>query len=329
MKIVKVGYHCCVRLQKQAIALLAKGHKVHLIGNQLPIGVDWTSSTYFATVSQLRESLRLHKDADIIHVHNEPSWMVMVAKEILPNTLVILDIHDSMAYRSNKIEYKSSEERVAFDMADGLVFVNEKCRQITNAKKPSCVLAPYVNEQHYAFQGWQWVGGVAYEGRIDVPAVREYMQYANYVDTCNQFKEAGIPFYIYAPKSMEGARNKCYKSICNLCTPLPYDSLIETMGSHDWGLCGNVNKHQEWDVALPNKLFEYMAAGIPIIAMNCKEVAKFVKKYKVGIVVKNIDEIKEKWDERAECQKNVFLKRFEFSMESQIHILEKLYKELL
>jgi len=328
MKVVEVGHHCCVRLQKQAIALLDKGYKVHIIGNKLPSGPDWVTTCHFANIQQLREALRLHKDADIIHVHNEPSWMLLVVKEVLPNIPVILDVHDAMIFRSTDIKYRSAEERITFDMADGFVFVGEKCREIINPKKPSCVLPSYVNEQHYAFQGWQWIGGVTYEGRVDVPEVREFMQYANYVDCCKAFQEADVQFHIYAPGATTGPKFECYKKICNLCVPLPYDDLIQILGCHDWGLCGNVKEYREWDIAMPNKLFEYMAGGIPIIALNCKEVAKFVEKHKVGIAVNSIEEIKERWDERAECQKNVFAKRFEFSMENNIHVLEDLYKEL-
>lgn len=324
-----MAHHCCVRVQKQALALLDRGYEVHLIGNILPSAPEFATTCHFSTVSQLREALRLHKDADIIHIHNEPSWMLIAAKEVLPNIPIVLDIHDAMVFRSTEEKYKSAEERITFDWADGLVFVGEKCKQIINPQKPSCVLPSYVNEQYYEFQGWQWVGGVVYEGRVDIPKQKDFMQYCNYVDTCKGFQEIGIPFHIYTPGAGKEEKKDCYKSICHLCTPLPYDKLIRIMGCHDFGLCGNVKKYREWNVAFPNKLFEYLAAGIPIIALNCTEVAKFVRKHEVGIVVKSIQEIKDRWDERMECQKNVFLKRFEFTMEKHIHILEELYEELV
>ena len=329
LKIVKVGYHVCMRLQKEAVALIAKGHKVHIIGNRLTDIPDYTTSSYFADVGQLRESLRLHKDADIIHVHNEPSWMMTVAKEVLPGIPVVLDIHDAMIFRSEDIKYKSAEERLTFDWADGLVFVGEKCREIINPKQPSCVLPSYVNEQHYEHQGWQWIGGVVYEGRVDTPDDKEFMAYCNYIELCHQFRAKEIPFHIYAPGGDSGKKKECYKDICELCQPRPYVKLIKILGCHDFGLCGNVNKYREWDIAVPNKLFEYMAGGIPVIAMNAGEVGKFVTKHGVGIAVESVDELIDRWDERAECQKNVFLKRFEFTMEKHIHILEELYEKLI
>jgi glycosyltransferase involved in cell wall biosynthesis len=329
MKVVEVGHHCCVRLQKQAMALLEKGHQVHLVGKRLPNWPEFTSLSYFSTVSQLREALRVHKKADIVHVHNEPSWMMLVAKEILPKVPVVLDIHDAMIFRSTELKYKSAEERIAFDWADGLVFVGEKCRRIINPKQPSCILPSYVNDAHYQYQAWQWIGGVAYEGRIDTPTDKPFMQYANYVDACSEFFKAGIPFHIYAPGGDSEKKKKCYEQICHLCKTLPYDKLIMTLGCHDWGLCGNTKEYREWDLAVPNKLFEYMAGGIPIVAMNCAEVEKFVKKHGVGIAVKSVQELKDRWDERQQCQKNVFAKRFKFSMENNIHILEDFYKGLI
>lgn len=331
MRIVEVGYHCCIRLVKEAIALADKGHKLHLIGNQKPATVEpFETVSLFSVTKQLRESLKLFGEAaDIIHIHNEPSWMVMIAKEVLPNVPVVLDIHDAMIFRSTEDKYKSAEERIAFDMADGLVFVGEKCREIINPKVPNCVLPSYVNEDFYQFNSWQWIGGLAYEGRVDTPQQQDFMHYCNYVDLCNELKNVEIPFYVYTPKGGEEKIKACYGSICNFRKPLPYDKLLPLLGCHDWGLCGNSKPYREWDLAMPNKLFEYMAAGIPIIALNCGEVADFVEKYGVGIVVKSVSEIKDRWEERQECQKNVFLKRFDFTMEKNIGVLEDLYKELV
>jgi len=330
MKIVEVGHHCCIRLTKQAIALLDRGHKVHLIGNQQSATPEqFATLTLFLVTSQLREALKLHKDADIIHIHNEPSWMVLVAKEVLPNVPVVLDVHDAMIFRSTEEKYKSAEERIAFDMADGLVFVGEKCREIINPKVPNCVLPSYVNEMFYQFNAWQWIGGLTYEGRVDTPEQKEFMHYCNYVNLCNELKTAEIPFHVYSPKSGDEKIRECYEPICKFHKSLTYDKLLPLLGCHDWGLCGNLTEYREWDLAMPNKLFEYMAAGIPIIALNCGEVADFVEKHGVGIAVKSVKEIKERWDERQKCQKNVFLKRFQFTMEKNIGVLEDLYRKLI
>lgn len=330
MKIVQVGYHCCIRLQKQAFALLDKGHEVHVIGNTIPsAGSQFTTTSRFTTVDQLQETLRLHKDADIIHVHNEPSWPVTVAKAILPDIPVVLDMHDSMIFRTPEEEYTSSEERISYEMADAMVFVGEKCREIINPKIPSCVLPSYVNETFYQMSSWQWVGGLVYEGRVDTPEQKEFMHYCNYVDLCKETQEKGLPLHIYCPGVNEPKFKDYYASICHLHPALVYDKLLGVLGCHDWGLCGNTKEYREWDLAMPNKLFEYMAGGIPVIALNCGEVAEFVEKHGIGIAVKSVGEIKERWEERAECQKNVLLKRYDFTMEKHIHILEDFYKKLI
>lgn len=46
-----------------------------------------------------------------------------------------------------------------------------------------------------------------------------------------------------------------------------------------------------YDYSLPVKLFDYMAAGKPIISLNLKEVAEIIKKYDCGIVVNNYDDM--------------------------------------
>jgi glycosyltransferase involved in cell wall biosynthesis len=87
-------------------------------------------------------------------------------------------------------------------------------------------------------------------------------------------------------------------------------------------------KTKEWDVAMPNKLFEYMATGVPVVAMNAADCSKFVKDTGVGIAVEGPEELGERWKEHRDCRGRVFKERQAWSMNAHIHKLEQFYKEV-
>jgi len=251
-------------------------------------------------------------------------------------------MHDSMNWRlheqaqydgSDPKAEKSSEERVALDMVDGTVYPSEDCRKITMARypflgsKPNTVLWPFVNEQFLLYHSSDYTGGVVYEGRADERGKERIWDYCKYHDLAHDFKEVGIPFWIYT-----GWRSNAHvKEYAEAFThpSLEYPKIFPAMGCHDWGLCGNKAVFTEWNLAMPNKLFEYIASGIPVVAMNAKNAGKFVEKEGFGINVSNVQELKDRWDERGPCQKNVLLRRSEFTMEKNIHVVENVLEQLL
>jgi hypothetical protein len=332
VKILHLGHHCCIRMSKECIALSEKTkHEIHGAGTRSPLCIDHLKSFFtFVTISQLKNYIK-GVDFDIIHIHNEPNWLVYIVKELRPDIKVILDVHDSMTYRSQQVKHFSNAEEIAFDLADGFVFVGDKCCEISLEKnknqisgKRYCVLPSYVNERYIKYKDWSRTGGLVYEGGTMMKNRHpEWMMYADYKKLSDSLKEKGVPFYLYTT-GMDKEKQEYYKNAI-LAGSLQYDKMISTMGHHDWGLTGNVDKFMNWDVAMPNKLFEYMAGGIPVIAMNAKEVGKFVQKHGVGISVSSVEELMDRWEERYSCRKNVFLKRNQFTMEQNIHILEKLY----
>jgi len=329
MKILVITERTCSRTLKQIIAL-SKKNDVHLLTKRIPSGDYCKTVTYYdGTEDKLREALRMYNFVDIVYVHNEPGWTVYSVREILKNKRIVLDVHDAMIWRSNDEAHRSAEERLVFSWVDGMVVPSASCKEIINTNIPCVVLPPYCNEIVYQTRSWIRQGGIVYQGRVDLPDAPEFMDYCKYENLCKKFKESGIPFHMYMPGKDLSRHKELYNPICFFHKGLPYEQMISAMGFYDWGLCGNIPEHKEWNVAMPNKLFEYMAGGIPIIALNAKEVGDFVEANGVGISVRSIDEVKEFWDKRNECQKNVFLKRRNFTMENNIYVVENLFNQLV
>lgn len=343
MKIVMVARHCCIRVQKMALPLMKKGHEVHVIANKMPaFGDKYETSTLYQNHEQLVAAIKLHRDADLFHVHNEPSWYVTIIKQTLGDVPVILDVHDSMLVRIKADDPNpdrvriSVDERNNFQLADGLVFVNEPMAEMVlseyTLKQPHCVLPSYVPGGLYRVDAWKYLGGIVYEGRVDIADEltqdMEFFSYCDYTKLADAFHEARIGFNLYTPRSDEKIQ-KHYQDRAMWRGSYPYDTLIRKLGRHDWGLVGNIDKHPAWEMALPNKLFEYIAAGVPVIAMNAPLCGEFVEEHGVGIAVESVEEIKERWTEHRPCRRTVAIKGKQFAMEEHIGKLEGLYDEVL
>jgi glycosyltransferase involved in cell wall biosynthesis len=350
LKIVMLSRHGCFRVMKEALPLIARGHEVHLIVNQLTQGSEhFTTVCVYQELDQLYSAIRFYaKDADIFHAHNEPAWFVSVCKDIGVKQPVVLDIHDSHLLRktpeqtdeeqkTNPAAFRIAvDERNNFQLADAIVYCCEPMREIVGKEfglsQPNIVLPSYLPRGFFRIDFQEWIGGIVYEGRIDVNDELpdkwvSVFAYSNYLPFARRAAQLGVNFHVYTPRSNEKVR-KQYDEVCFLHPPLNLDRLIKAMGSHDWGLTGNLDFHEEWKHALPNKLFEYLASGLPVVAMNADHSAKWIKEYDIGIVVSSIEELMERWAEHRDKRANVFKRRREFEMESHIGELETLYRSL-
>lgn len=345
LKIVMLSRHGCMRVMKVAIPLIENGHEVHLITNKVTQYSEvFNSVLVYQDVNQLYNAIKVHKDADIFHGHNEPSWFVTAVKDQFFDKPVVLDVHDSHLLRRTDEEciedpdkYRvSAEERNNLQLADALVYVSKSMERIVGGEfkigVPTIVLPSYVPLQFYRLDFLRWWGGLCYEGRIDItdelPKQWDFFQYSNYLDLAKKCREIGIDFHVYTTRNNAKVR-KQYDEVCYLHEPEGYERLIKVIGQHDWGLVGNIKKFPEWDNALPNKFFEYMAACLPIVSINAKESSELIKEYGVGITVGSMEELAERWKEHRPCRANVIKHRQSFSMENHIGKLEDLYSQLV
>jgi glycosyltransferase involved in cell wall biosynthesis len=74
---------------------------------------------------------------------------------------------------------------------------------------------------------------------------------------------------------------------------LPWQELMRYTRSSDVGLSLDKNSNVNYNFSLPNKLFDYMSAGIPVISSDLPEISKILAEYKCGIVISEVtkDEI--------------------------------------
>ena len=73
------------------------------------------------------------------------------------------------------------------------------------------------------------------------------------------------------------------------CIPrLPYDELKKLTASADVGLSLDKALHTNYQLSLPNKLFDFIHVGLPIVASPMLEVKKVVEEYSVGVVASEV-----------------------------------------
>ena len=83
----------------------------------------------------------------------------------------------------------------------------------------------------------------------------------------------------------ELARNKGLVDRVFFLGSIPQDELINYTAAADIGICLIENISVSYYHALPNKLFEYIMAGLPVISSDLPQMKQIVEQYEVGKVI--------------------------------------------
>ena len=296
--------------QKECRSLAKEGYRVSLIvphvTHESVDGVDIIPLPRFHNrlirMSRgVREIYRFARrlEADLYHCHDPELMPVGIMLKLSTRARVVYDVHEDYPknMRSKKwlfppLRFLASWgmrgcERVTAGLVNGIVAATEHIATRFPPKRthvvrnhPLLEMMSHSPDHHRKFENnlnLIYTGGIT-----DHRGIQQIVQALDYVKT----PQARLillgrnmhPYIADEIRSMPGYRRVEYLG------HVPYETMFRHLDSAAIGLICNQPRYG-YDLALPNKLFEYMSAGLPIIASNFKSWEEIVKGNDCGIMV--------------------------------------------
>jgi len=339
MDILMISKRGCIRVLKETIALRHDGHNVHIICGTIPQGRSYYNSlTLFSSKSELQRAIKSIKH-DVIHVHNEPDVLVTIAKEVSNGKPVIYDVHDIDSLRG-EVDV-TQEEKFAYRDADAIIHVSEPCKQyadkLHDCSKPCIVLYSYMNREmifdDVCLPKEPCWDSVVYEGGLDeknAPIEGEHGIKVGGRYMYDIFKSFMLSNYSISIYPAQETHSMLYESLgIYVSKPVVYPVMLAGLRPHGFGIIGSAFSWPLMQMAMPNKLFEYMSQGVIPVCINADEAGKFLIDNNLGVKLDSLDNIREVLDNSKDIRKNVLSARYAYTMEDQIHKLVDIYKMLI
>ena len=115
---------------------------------------------------------------------------------------------------------------------------------------------------------------------------------------------------------------------------LPYEQMMQYTMNSDLGISVDKPTSLNYEFSLPNKIFDYISADIPLLVSNLVEVSAVVNKYKIGRIIEKVepmeiaDAVKEfqgNSDSSDQLKENLKKAADELNWENDAKVLDKIY----
>jgi hypothetical protein len=209
-----------------------------------------------------------HSRAPLIHVHNGPDRLMRHAVKGAHGRPVVYDCHDLGFYHKLSV---SEGEAFAFAHADAMVHVSREQRDVAYSLHPwTCpdVVVLSCPPRAWAPRAGGPRSGVVYEGGLVRPGLGR-MDWRDLSPVTSAFAQAGVPLDLYVRRSMA-------RYYPNVKGRLPYGALLRALTRYQFGWVGTDAPVKKGMAGVPNKLWDYAAAGVvPIICNRLAALAAF------------------------------------------------------
>jgi glycosyltransferase involved in cell wall biosynthesis len=136
----------------------------------------------------------------------------------------------------------------------------------------------------------------------------------------------------------ERVRSRGLEDRIRFMDPVPLDSVVQTVAQGDLGMCLFQGGYLSYYWTLPNKFFEYIHAGVPVLASNFPETQTIVERYEIGavcdpsdpaVIAATINDLLSRPDDLARMRDNTSKAAQELNWEREQERLVALYRRLV
>lgn len=318
----------CIRALKYAIALRSRlgdalslwfGHAGRSLSELYGFGEGYFDNVLTLNPERADGDIREiigNYEPHIVHSHNAPDTFTVKAIDAVEDVPVIHDVHEVLSVHNSGF-FKSDEqedmrryrreERRACEESDGQIYATRGIKE-------------YIQDQ-YGVNGQNNIVFNNYASELAMPkhfkrklsaddgdthivyigCITSVVEGSHY-DLRSIFQEiAGHKLHVhfYPTTNSITRSNETYQKLSSrdpyihYHSHLSYKELLHEITQYDFGWAGyndSMNSHH-LDIAIQNKIFDYISSGLPVIAFPHATLRKFIERHGIGLVIKNVNEL--------------------------------------
>ncbi len=293
---------------------------------------------------------------DIIHSHNAPDHLTIAATEVSKNIPVIHDTHEVLSVHhsgyfsgdnSQSLSRYAREEKVANERSHARIYATDGIRNyVQNRYRVNrvndFVFVNYVSQSDVpksAVKKFSEKDGqvhIAYVGCI-TSLLRDSHYYL--VDIFREIACHKMHIHIHPASNLITRSNRIYGELAamnnfiHLHRHMNRRRLLERLTRYDYGWVGlNASRNRKHlEIALPNKVIEYVACGLPVLAFAHRTIKSFIETNRVGLVGRNVGDLASQQTgiRASTLRSNVERAKKNLIIENRIGRLVQFYQRLL
>ena len=236
----------------------------------------------------------------VVHAHDTPALIAARLARIFINFSLIYDAHELMPHKLGVTRFTSmfirTAERFSWSKVDEFITVgsNIKSWYISSyGKKSSTVIfnSPTPHDKTTKTLPVNYIRGkfeISKTSKV-FSFVGQFAPGRNIESILETFGRLDSSFHViffgFGEKTKIIREAALKHSNIHLHDAVPHSDVISYLKQCDYGLCLIENASLSDQLSMPNKLFEYMQAGLPVLASDLPEIASTVRDSEIGILV--------------------------------------------